>query len=417
MLLCLLPLPLGERPSLSPSPSGRSPLPEGEGASLLPSPSGRGVWVRAIPPISKGRGNSFRHSLFAIRRSYRSPLAARRSPFLPFAIRYSLFAIRRSYRSPLAVRRSPFLLFAIRYSPFANDGPHRIGNRSGSRKQRQISHPRDLTTWGGVKYLSLLGSCSPARRFWVVRCLLGSVLLGAVLRKLLFPAPPPWVAWGWHLPEGLWLAALEAEALVGLWLWWGGYPRLLWGVSLGWFSLLAGVSFWSAWQGAVSCGCLGSGLQVSPWVLLGVDLGAVALLLWARPAVEAAPRLGRAGLTALAGGLLLLGVALLGLGQLGLGLRELRGQEVVAVPAVWEVAAGEVGTEAEVRGWLRNVGQQVVQVLGGRGTVGPRRLRDCQRWCRRGRRPRCGCECGGQGPQDVFGVIFYFILIILLSPN
>jgi hypothetical protein len=197
--------------------------------------------------------------------------------------------------------------------------------------------------------------------------LLGSMLLGAALRKLLFPTPPPWVAWGWRLPEGLWLAALGAEALLGLWLWWGWLPGLRWGVSLGWFGLLAGVSFWSGWQGAVSCGCLGSGLRVRPWVLLGVDLGAVALLLWGRPAVEAAPRLGRAGLTALAGGLLLLGVALLGLGQLGLGLRELRGQEVVAVPAVWEVAAGEVGTEGEVRGWLRNVGQQVVQVLGGRG--------------------------------------------------
>jgi hypothetical protein len=129
----------------------------------------------------------------------------------------------------------------------------------------------------------------------VVRCLLGSVLLGAALLKLLFPAPPPWVAWGWHLPEGLWLAALEAEALLGLWLWWGGYPRLLWGVALGWFGLLAEVSFWSAWQGAVSCGCLGSGLQVSPWVLLGVDLGAVALLLWGRPAGAAAPRLAARG--------------------------------------------------------------------------------------------------------------------------
>jgi hypothetical protein len=60
---------------------------------------------------------------------------------------------------------------------------------------------------------------------------------------------------------------------------------------LGWFGLLAEVSFWSAWHGAVSCGCLGSGLRVRPWVLLGVDLGAVALLLWARPAGEAAPRL------------------------------------------------------------------------------------------------------------------------------
>jgi hypothetical protein len=129
----------------------------------------------------------------------------------------------------------------------------------------------------------------------VVRCLLGSVLLGAVLLKLLFPAPPPWVAWGWHLPEGLWLAALEAEALLGLWLWWGWLPGLLWGVSLGWFGLLAGVSFWSGWQGAVSCGCLGSGLRVRPWVLLGVDLGAVALLLWARPAGAAAPRLAARG--------------------------------------------------------------------------------------------------------------------------
>jgi hypothetical protein len=36
---------------------------------------------------------------------------------VPFAIRYSLFAIRRSYRSPLAARRSLFLLFAIRHSP------------------------------------------------------------------------------------------------------------------------------------------------------------------------------------------------------------------------------------------------------------------------------------------------------------
>jgi hypothetical protein len=112
-------------------PPHPNPLPKGEGEQTsthpTPLPKGEGPEVRAIPPISKGRGNSFRHSLFAvftarrslfllfairyslfaIRRSYRSPLAARRSLFLPFAIRHSLFAIRRSYRSPLAARRSP----------------------------------------------------------------------------------------------------------------------------------------------------------------------------------------------------------------------------------------------------------------------------------------------------------------------
>jgi hypothetical protein len=92
-------------------PPHPNPLPKGEGEQTSPHPNplppGEGPGVRAIPPISKGRGNSFRHSPFAIRHSPILPLATRCSLFLLFAIRYSLFAIRRSYRSPLAVRRSP----------------------------------------------------------------------------------------------------------------------------------------------------------------------------------------------------------------------------------------------------------------------------------------------------------------------
>lgn len=61
------------------------------------------------------------------------------------------------------------------------------------------------------------------------------------------------------------MAAIEAEALLGLWLLTGAHPRLLWLATMFCFSLLASVSVYLGIEGQSSCGCFGARLPVSPW--------------------------------------------------------------------------------------------------------------------------------------------------------
>jgi hypothetical protein len=58
---------------------------------------------------------------------------------------------------------------------------------------------------------------------------------------------------------------------------------LLWVGALVGFSLLASVSLYLAIDGQSSCGCFGAKLPVSPWYALGLDVAALAALIWQRP--------------------------------------------------------------------------------------------------------------------------------------
>jgi hypothetical protein len=119
--------------------------------------------------------------------------------------------------------------------------------------------------------------------FTVVRILLGVLLIAAAGLKLFDRSPDPIERMGllasphWHM------TAIEAEALLDLWLLTGAFPRLLWLAALLCFSLLGGMSLYLGIEGQASCGCFGAKLAVSPWYALGLDLAAVASLVWWRP--------------------------------------------------------------------------------------------------------------------------------------
>jgi hypothetical protein len=109
------------------------------------------------------------------------------------------------------------------------EAAHPPATPTGAR-EKAICHFR------GVKwfYLGWRG-LTAERRFRLVRCLLGSLLLGAALLKVLFPATAGWTA-TW--PVALAVAMIEVEALLGLWLWWGGCPHILWLLTVGFFYLV-----------------------------------------------------------------------------------------------------------------------------------------------------------------------------------
>jgi hypothetical protein len=119
--------------------------------------------------------------------------------------------------------------------------------------------------------------------FTAVRIALGVLLLATAGLKFFDPSPDAFSGLEllssprWHM------AAIEAEALLGLWLLRGAYPRLLWMAALSCFTLLASVSWYLGSEGQSSCGCFGAKLPVSPWYALGLDLIAVASLVWWRP--------------------------------------------------------------------------------------------------------------------------------------
>ncbi|MGH7201993.1 MAG: DUF1573 domain-containing protein [Planctomycetaceae bacterium] len=86
--------------------------------------------------------------------------------------------------------------------------------------------------------------------------------------------------------QWLQLAAMEAEALLGLWLLSGLCPAGTRRAALGVFAVLAGIAGTEAVLGAESCGCFGA-LDVSPWAALGLDAGAVLVLAVVAPATDA----------------------------------------------------------------------------------------------------------------------------------
>ncbi len=117
----------------------------------------------------------------------------------------------------------------------------------------------------------------------IVRLVLGVLLLVTAGLKLFDPSPDTFSAL--HLLSSpRWrLAAIEMEALLGLWLLAGSLPGLLWLAAMLFFSLLAGVSLYLGIEGQSSCGCFGAKLPVSPWYVLGLDVVSVTSLWLARP--------------------------------------------------------------------------------------------------------------------------------------
>jgi hypothetical protein len=114
--------------------------------------------------------------------------------------------------------------------------------------------------------------------FRAVRIVLGCVLLAAAAFKAHVLADDPFSQVSLFFSPRLQLAQIELEAVLGLWLLSGLYPRAAWLAACLAFTALAVTSFTVAVLGYPSCGCFGR-VSVSPWFLFGVDALAVAALL------------------------------------------------------------------------------------------------------------------------------------------
>jgi len=74
----------------------------------------------------------------------------------------------------------------------------------------------------------------------------------------------------------LYAAGVVFEAILGMWLIVGIAPSWSWLTSIGFFTLLAVMSFRLGWPGQKRCGCAGS-LRFSPWWAFSIDLIALDL--------------------------------------------------------------------------------------------------------------------------------------------
>jgi len=170
------------------------------------------------------------------------------------------------------------------------------------------------------------------------------------------------------------IASVEVEILLGLWLLSGWLVRAAWVSALGFFGILAGVSSYLALVGQRSCGCLGQ-VTVSPWVMFGIDVGAVAALaLWrpgrtaTSPPAVCARQLLKSGAVAAVLLALASSVFLLANANPANTLARLRGEAITADPAVCDVGEGTLGEERTFRIRLTNRADRPVRLVGGTTT-------------------------------------------------
>lgn len=198
-----------------------------------------------------------------------------------------------SYMAPDKFQSYPFIVRKV--SPFRrqvdNDGCEPgAHNRTARDDQHGVAAPRQT---------------HPLLRPPPYLC--GCILITAAALKGLDAATNP-LAGGllfgsrWEL-----LAVIEVELLLGLALLLGLYPAAVRWLAIGCFALFAGVNFQQLLAGVSSCGCFGP-VRVHPAYSLALDLLALAVLGWWRPAATA-PRPGAHVI-----GLALGGLALLALG-------------------------------------------------------------------------------------------------------
>jgi hypothetical protein len=211
----------------------------------------------------------------------------------------------------------------------------------------------------------------------IIRAALGALLLAAAGLKVHSLAVDPFHEDMFLDSPRLLIATIEIEIVLGLWLLSGWAARAAWVSALGFFGLLAAVSFFLAYSGQRSCGCLGR-VNMSPWVMFAVDLGAIAALaFWppgrapdTRPSALI-PQLLRIGAGALALVTLTLSVIPLGFGSTAAALSWLRGEAVItADPLVSDVGKGAV---REVRTFvvrLTNHSDRAVRLVEG--------VKDCE---------------------------------------
>ena len=249
-------------------------------------------------------------------------------------------------------------------TPFWNSGG--LGGRQ---------HPRgdypDSVDWVATR--GPVGAIVMPRRYTIVRIVLGVLLLAAAVLKLngLSVSAVPRV--GWFAQPWVQLAAVEWEAVLGLWLLSGAHPRGSWLAAVGTFLAFAGVSGYLGWVGVASCGCFGA-RPVNPWHAFLADAITLVLLAASRPRLASDPhctfRQGLRHCVRWAGGVLLLlaGLTTVGIGWAGSPaaiLARLRGESLSVTHSYLDFGSGRPGEALEATAQVRNWGDRPSRLIGG----------------------------------------------------
>lgn len=197
------------------------------------------------------------------------------------------------------------------------------------------------------------------------------------------------------------LLAVQVEAALGLWLLSGLAPSVARRVALCSFVLLAAVAAYLGLTGAPTCGCAGA-VSVSPWIAFGVDVFAVALLLYCRASrfgfsiarkecaasihtTSLRPLFASVGVTVIA----CLGVAYFALGPFSMAGAFLRGDRVIASPGVVELGPADEGAKLTATFRLTSLTDEPLAIVGAEARCGCTATRDLplvlpphgSRWC------------------------------------
>lgn len=174
------------------------------------------------------------------------------------------------------------------------------------------------------------------------------------------------------------VALVEFEIVLALWLWSGARIVLAWLVALITFVAFSCASFYLAWIGQTSCGCLGASIAVNPWYTLTFDLVVVLALIWGRPELTCVwqdpghllrnavlPVLGMmVGITAVFG--IFFGLAHFALGSIPASLAYLRGERISVEPRVLDLGEGKVAEERMVTVNVTNWTDKPIRIVGAR---------------------------------------------------
>jgi hypothetical protein len=172
------------------------------------------------------------------------------------------------------------------------------------------------------------------------------------------------------------IATIEVEVFLGLWLLSGWSAHAARVTAVGFFALLASVSFYLALTGQRSCGCLGR-VEVNPWLTFAFDVAVMAALALFRPQPIHAPNqhtdtwfVGVLKTVAGAVAILVLvsGVFLLASDNPFDALARLRGESLTVEPSVSQLGDGVVREKRTFTIYLRNHTDRPIRVVGGTTT-------------------------------------------------
>lgn len=210
----------------------------------------------------------------------------------------------------------------------------------------------------------------------VLRVVLGLLLLTAAALKSHGLALDPLAEDSFLSSPRLQIATIQVEVLLGLWLLSGWMRRVAWVVAIGFFGVMALVSFSLVTEGQESCGCFGR-LTVNPWVTLALDVTCVAALAVWRPVrtPETRPAAWLRGVLQTGFGavaiMALIGVVfLLASDDPSRTLARLRGEFISAEPGVSQVGDGVAGEKRTFAVRLTNYGDRPVRLVGGTASCG-----------------------------------------------